>query len=33
VDRVVLGPGEKLIAVASIKNAVKSCQFIGRLYR
>ena len=29
VERVVLGPGEKLIAVASTSSAVNSCQFMG----
>jgi hypothetical protein len=28
VDSVVLGPGEKLIAVANTNKAVNSCQFI-----
>src|SRR5688572_12261961 len=29
VDKVVLGPGEKLIAVANTSSAVNSCQFMG----
>ena len=30
VDSVVLGPGEKLIAVANTSSAVNSCQFMGQ---